>query len=134
MWFYLFHLFIYKLVISWWDVTWSLFTTSHRRKSLHWVSRYKKPHTTFNSTKSFQTRQNTPNMQHMRITYCQKHIFSEITSSLLNSEITSLLNSFFFECFVRKYVFADLHCFHISVIINVCLRKRLTGYYVYTFK
>jgi len=49
----------------------SLPTPSYRRKSLHWVPRYGKPHTTFNSTKSFQARQNTPNIQPMRITYYQ---------------------------------------------------------------
>jgi len=44
-----------------------LSTASHMRKSLHWVPRYGKPHTTFNSIKNFQVRKNTLNMQHIRV-------------------------------------------------------------------
>ena len=34
------------------------------------------------------------------------------------------LQSFFVECFLRQYVFADLHCFHFNVTINVWLQNR----------
>jgi len=75
----------------------ALSTASHRRKSLHWVPRYGKPHTTFNSIKSFQARQNTPNMQHMRITYCQQSTYHHIMHGKIKfhqQHINLLTNTF----------------------------------------
>jgi len=39
-------------------------TSSHRQKSLHWVPRYGKPHTTFNSTKSLNKAKHSHNATH----------------------------------------------------------------------
>jgi len=74
-----------------------LSTASHRRKSLHWVPRYEKPHTTLNSTKSSQQGKTLPTYNTWEFVYCQQSTHHHITHGKIKfhqQPINLLTNTF----------------------------------------